>query len=110
MNELTERSCVPCEGGEEPLEDNDIENYMAQVPDWDWIEGGTDLIRRKFKFADFSEAMHFVNQVADIAENAGHHPDIYISYDVVRLELYTHAIGGLHENDFILAAKVDDLL
>lgn len=82
---------------------------LAAVPDWKLEENGTRLTRR-FEFEDFRKAMEFVNRVADVAEEQQHHPDIAIHWNKVDLMLWTHKIGGLHENDFILAAKVDQLL
>ena len=79
---------------------------MGQVPGWE-LDEGAKQISKQFKFRDFIGAVNFVNNVADIAESEGHHPDIKINYNKVLLELSTHAIGGLSENDFILAAKVD---
>lgn len=84
----------------------EAEEMALQVPGWELEENR--LIRR-FRFKDFREAMVFVNRVADLAESEGHHPDIYISWNRVRLELTTHAIKGLSENDFIIASKVNDL-
>lgn len=81
---------------------------MGEVSAW-VLDRDAKKISREFNFKDFKEAMHFVSHdVTDIAEEEGHHPDIYIFYNRVSLELYTHAIGGLSENDFILAAKIDD--
>ncbi len=82
--------------------------YLPQVPEWKPNADYT-AISREFKFADFRQAMAFINKVADLAEREGHHPDIYIFYNRVKLELSTHALGGLSENDFILAAKIDKL-
>lgn len=82
----------------------DIEKHLHEVPQWTQKE---NKIERVFKFSDFKEAMVFVNKVADIAEGEGHHPDIGISYNKVTIVLWTHAIGGLSLNDFILAAKID---
>jgi 4a-hydroxytetrahydrobiopterin dehydratase len=81
----------------------------ARVPAWSLAEAGTRL-QRRFEFRDFVEAMKFVNRVADIAEAEGHHPDIAIHWNKVDLTLWTHKIGGLHVNDFILAARIDRLL
>ncbi len=83
--------------------------YAAATPEWSLEEESTRLHRR-FEFEDFRAAMAFVNRVADLAESQGHHPDIGIHWNKVDLVLWTHAIGGLHENDFILAAKIDRLL
>ncbi|HVO29074.1 MAG TPA: 4a-hydroxytetrahydrobiopterin dehydratase [Candidatus Paceibacterota bacterium] len=108
MDELAKKKCVPCEGGALPLTQNIVAELSKQTPAWK-IDGNKK-ISREFKFKDFKEAMAFVNKVAEIAEAEEHHPDIYIFYNLVRLELSTHAIGGLSENDFILAAKSDVLL
>jgi 4a-hydroxytetrahydrobiopterin dehydratase len=89
-----------------PLED--AERLMEQVPSWELKPDEQKLLRR-FKFKDFREAMAFVNRIADLAEEEGHHPDIHISWNRVRLELTTHAIKGLSENDFIMAAKISDM-
>ena len=104
--DLTKQHCVPCEGGTAPLEGRDLELLLGSVSEWK-LEG--KKIAKEFKFKNFVEAMKFVNQVADIAEKEGHHPDMLISYSRVRCELTTHAIGGLSQNDFILAAKIDNL-
>lgn len=103
---LTEKKCVPCEGGTPPFTEKQAKEYLSQVKNWK-LTG--KKIMKGFEFEDFAEAMKFVNNVAEIAENEGHHPDIKIHYNHVELELWTHAIGGLSENDFILAAKVDEI-
>ncbi|MBI4360629.1 4a-hydroxytetrahydrobiopterin dehydratase [Candidatus Micrarchaeota archaeon] len=104
---LKDQFCVPCRGGIPPLPKEKAEFYLREVPNWK-LEG--NRIARTIKFKNFKDAMAFVNAVADIAEQQGHHPDIEIHWNEVRLELYTHKIGGLHENDFILAAKIDALM
>lgn len=107
---LTEQHCVPCEGGVPPLADAEIQKYLTEVGgNWDHVPSLVHKIKKEFKFKDFKEAMAFVNQVADLAEAEGHHPDIHISWNKVRLELFTHAIHGLSENEFILAAKIERL-
>jgi 4a-hydroxytetrahydrobiopterin dehydratase len=103
---LAEQKCVPCEGGVEPLSVEDAQKLLAQVPGWKLEKGA---IRKEYTFADFREAIAFVNKVADIAESEGHHPDIMIWYRIVTLVLTTHAIGGLSINDFVLASKIDTL-
>ena len=107
--DLTKQHCVPCEGGTAPLEGKDLELLVKSVHDWKLVDGNTisKKIVKDFKFKDFVEAMKFINKVAEIAEQEGHHPDMYISYNHVRFELTTHAINGLSQNDFILAAKID---
>lgn len=102
--DLTKKHCVPCETGEGKLEINKIKELMPLVHDW-FLVG--DQIKRDFKFKNFKEAIKFVDEVAKIAEDEGHHPDIYIFYNKVNLTLYTHAAKGLTENDFIMAAKIN---
>lgn len=106
--DLLSEKCVPCEAGTPPLTKQEAERYLADVPGWTLADDGT-RIWREFRFKDFREAMRFVNAVADIAESEGHHPDIYVFWNRVKLELSTHAIGGLSKNDFIVAAKVNQL-
>jgi 4a-hydroxytetrahydrobiopterin dehydratase len=107
MNDLLKKKCVPCEGkGIKPFSKAEAEDYLTQVVGWTMSEDAKH-IAKEFKFADFIGSVNFVNLVADIAEEEGHHPDIHIFYNKVRLELWTHAIGGLSENDFILAAKIN---
>ena len=103
--ELQKKHCVPCEGGEKPLSDADIRQYLEVVPNWKTTPG--PRLVRTLKFKDFKEAMEFVNRMAAIAEAEGHHPDFFVHWNEVRVELWTHATGGLHMNDFILAAKID---
>ena len=107
--ELAGKQCVPCRAGGVPLHREQAERYLEAVPAWSLSEDATRLTRR-FEFQDFVEAMEFVNRVARIAEAQGHHPDIAIHWNKVELVLWTHAIGGLHENDFVVAAKIDRLL
>jgi 4a-hydroxytetrahydrobiopterin dehydratase len=106
---LASKSCVPCRGGIPPLTPEEARRFHSGAPEWTLDEEARRLARR-FEFQDFRRAMEFVNRVADIAEDEGHHPDIAIHWNKVDLILWTHKIGGLHENDFILAAKVDRLL
>ncbi len=104
---LSSKHCVPCEGGIDPMTRADFEVYLEQVDKWRIIENDTKL-ERDFQFKDFVEAMKFVNKCAEIAEEEGHHPDIYIhGWNKVRITLWTHAIGGLSINDFIVATRVD---
>jgi 4a-hydroxytetrahydrobiopterin dehydratase len=103
------KSCVPCRGGIPPFTEAQARELLENTPDWSLQEKGTRLTRR-FEFEDFKKAIEFVNRVAEIAEAEGHHPDFAIHWNRVDLVLWTHKIGGLHENDFILAAKIDKLL
>jgi 4a-hydroxytetrahydrobiopterin dehydratase len=102
--DLLKKKCVPCEGGAEPLTPGEAVDYMAEVPGWALSPDGKK-ISREFKFKNFIGAINFVERVADVANEEDHHPDIHIHYNKVVLELWTHAIGGLSENDFIVAAK-----
>jgi len=105
---LAKRKCVPCEGGIPPLTLAEAEALMPQLKEWMLVDEAK-LLAKSFRFKDFKKTMQFVNKVADIAEEEGHHPDMTVTYGAVTVELMTHAIGGLSENDFILAAKIDEL-
>ncbi len=107
MTSLVQKKCIPCEGGVAPLTVAETHQYLSEVLGWELLDG--KKITRTFSFNDFAESMAFVNHVAALAESEGHHPDIAIHYNKVVIELYTHAINGLHENDFILAAKINAL-
>lgn len=121
MDNLLDKKCVPCEGGVPPLTSEEIQKYMPQLKEgWQVLEGnpplpvrqkangvGASKIKKEFKFKDFKETMEFVNKVADIANQEDHHPDMEVSYSKVVIILWTHAIHGLSENDFIVAAKID---
>lgn len=109
MSDLTKKVCVACEGGIPPLTLEQVREYLPQVVDWHVINDN-QKISRVFTFADFRQALDWVNKVGELAEREGHHPDIVINYNRVTLELWTHAIGGLSENDFILAAKIARLV
>ena len=104
-NDLSQKRCVPCEGGMLPLPEDKVQELIKQVPDWSLEEG---KVIRKFQFKNFREAIDFVNNVAEIAESENHHPNISIyGWNKVKLTFFTHAIRGLSENDFIMAAKVN---
>lgn len=109
MNKLFEKRCIPCEGGARPLLPEEVAGYMKEV-DSAWHVSDNAKITREFAFKDFKEALAFVNNVAALAEEERHHPDISIFYNKVHLDIWTHAVGGLSENDFILAAKIDRLV
>ena len=104
---LKAKRCKPCEGGTKPLGSGDVERYLAHLPGWE-ASGGA--IARRFGFKNFYETMAFVNAVAWIAHGEDHHPDLEVSYRGCLVRYTTHAVGGLSENDFICAAKVDALL
>jgi 4a-hydroxytetrahydrobiopterin dehydratase len=108
MNRLLQKHCIPCEKGSKPFGEKEINTYKGLLNLlWEIVEG--KKISHTFKFKNFKEAMKFVNQVADIADSEGHHPDLHIYYNRVKVVLTTHAIGGLSENDFILASKIEQL-
>lgn len=109
MENLTNKKCIPCETTVDPLKGDEIASYLKQV-DSNWKVVDEQRIERKFKFNDFKENMVFVNKVAEVAEADEHHPDFYISYAKLTITLFTHNIGGLSENDFIVAAKIDQLV
>ncbi len=104
--DLTKKHCAPCEGGARPFTKKEIEKYLNDVGAWQLRKGH---LWRTFTFEEFLPAMKFVNNVAKLAEQEGHHPDFHIHYNIVELEIWTHAVNGLTENDFILAAKIDRL-
>jgi 4a-hydroxytetrahydrobiopterin dehydratase len=107
MDDLKTKKCIPCEGGLDAMTREEFSKYLGQVKDWSVIDNDTK-IEREFTFKDFKEALAFVNAAGEIAEAEGHHPNIYIhSWNKVKMTVYTHAINGLSENDFILAAKID---
>ncbi len=109
MTELAARRCVPCRGDTPPLRAEEVQTMMQQVPGWTTDAAGK--LTRNIKLANFKEALALVNKIGDLAEREGHHPDLTIhSWNQVRIELYTHSIKGLSENDFILAAKINELL
>ncbi len=105
---LAEQRCIPCEGGIEPLTSDEARELLRDTPEWLLAEDAKS-ISREYAFKDFLAAMQYVGYVADLAEFEGHHPDMHISYNKLRLELTTHAINGLSNNDFILAAKINTL-
>ncbi len=104
--DLTQKKCIPCEAGTPPLEESKVNELLKEVPTWSLKNG---YLYKKFKFKNFVEAMKFVNSIAEIAKQEGHHPDFCVHYNKVEIELWTHAINGLSENDFIVAAKMDKL-
>jgi 4a-hydroxytetrahydrobiopterin dehydratase len=103
--ELEKRRCKPCEGGVPPLTEDEIMEYISVVRGW--IVRENKKITKEFNFVNFKHTMTFVNEIARLAEEEGHHPVMHVSYGSVKIELWTHAIDGLSENDFILAAKID---
>ncbi len=105
--DLLKKKCIPCEDKNlKPLNRADAQDFLDETPGWTLSED-IKKISKEFKFRDFIGAINFVERVADVAEMEGHHPDIHVHYNKVILELWTHSIGGLSENDFIVASKID---
>ncbi len=104
---LSRKECVPCKGGVPPLNGEELEQLKEQVEGWDVIE--EHHISKTYKFPNFVKALAFVNKVGDIAEEQGHHPDIFLTWGKVGIKTWTHKIDGLTESDFILAAKIDEI-
>ena len=107
-DDLSNKQCVPCEGGVPSLSRDEAEQLLTQTPNWELSDTATH-IRRNYVFPDFKSALVFVNRVGELAETEGHHPDIELGWGRVEIMLTTHAVRGLSENDFILAAKIDRL-
>ncbi|NLY73189.1 MAG: 4a-hydroxytetrahydrobiopterin dehydratase [Tissierellia bacterium] len=103
---LLEKKCIPCSIGDLPLNEGQLKDYLGQVKDWELKEG---KITKTFKFKDFKEALDFTNKVGQVAEDQGHHPVIELGWGFVKVSQWTSKIKGLHENDFIMAAKIDAL-
>ncbi|MBV8425242.1 MAG: 4a-hydroxytetrahydrobiopterin dehydratase [Candidatus Eremiobacteraeota bacterium] len=105
---LVQKTCTPCRGGVDPLTRDEAERFRTQAPEWTLLDDARK-IERTFKQKNFRESLAFVNAVGDLAESEGHHPDITFGWGYATISLYTHKIKGLHENDFIMAAKIDRL-
>lgn len=106
---LTQKKCQPCEGGVPKMTADEVAEQIIEHPGWEVTHDG-ERIARNWTVKNFMAGLTFFNQVAEIAENEGHHPDLHlVGYRNVTIEIWTHAIGGLSENDFILAAKIDQL-
>lgn len=106
--DLTKKKCVPCEGNTPPLTNDEITEYQKEIsPDWKVAD---NKISKEFLFVNYKHTMDFVRRVADLAEEEGHHPDMHVYYARVVIDLSTHAIKGLSENDFIMAAKIDRIM
>ena len=109
MNDLLEKKCVPCEGGVKAFDISEIHKYQKKVDGWDIIKDNKNIykLQKKFTFKNFMQSQLFVNEVGKISEEEGHHPDISFGWGYAIIDITTHAIEGLSENDFILAAKID---
>jgi len=106
---LASRKCEPCRGGISPIPREEAEGMLPEIPGWELEEGATK-IRKTFRFRDFAQAMEFARKVGDVAEEEGHHPDITVGWGYCAVVFQTHKIRALHQNDFIMAAKVNSLL
>jgi 4a-hydroxytetrahydrobiopterin dehydratase len=107
-SELARKTCIPCRGGVPPLSDHETEELLKQVNSWAVMEN--HHLVREFTFPDFVQALAAVNRVGALAEEQGHHPNLYLTWGHVRVEIWTHKIDGLTESDFILAAKIDEVV
>jgi 4a-hydroxytetrahydrobiopterin dehydratase len=105
---LAKGKCTPCQGGVEPLKGQAVEKLFQQLSEG-WQVKNAHHLEKEYKFKNFSRALEFVNKVGELAETQGHHPDIFLSWGKVKLTIWTHKIKGLHKNDFILAARADEL-
>ena len=109
MSDLLDKKCIPCEGGVVPFDISEIHKYQKKVDGWDVIKGKKNIffLEKKFIFKNFLESQKFINLVGEISEDEGHHPEILFGWGYAKISITTHAIEGLSENDFILAAKID---
>ena len=108
MTELSEQKCIPCTGNLPPATESEINTYKNQIPDWNLItENGELRLQRVYQFSSFKSALAFTNQIGEIAEAEQHHPALLTEWGKVTVTWWTHAINGLHQNDFVMAAKCD---
>ena len=112
MSELIKKKCKPCEGNIIPFDISEIHKYQKKIDGWDVLKDKKNVffLNKKFEFTDFIKSQNFVNKVSSISEEEGHHPDISFGWGYAEIKISTHAIEGLSENDFILAAKIDQLI
>ena len=112
MSDLLNKKCVPCEGGAFPFDIKEIHKYQKKVDGWDIVKNNANiyLLEKKFTFKNFLKSQNFINEVGKISEAEGHHPDIFFGWGYAKISITTHAIKGLSENDFILAAKIDQII
>ena len=111
MSDLANKKCIPCEGGIPAFDIKEIHKYLKKVDGWEVVEDKIDGFHliKNFKFDDFLQSQDFVNKVGDLAEKENHHPDISFGWGYCKIKIFTHAIKGLAESDFILAAKIDKI-
>ena len=105
---LNKKTCIPCQGGIPPLNSEEISKYLNDINE-NWINLINVKISRTFNFNNYLDALNFVNKIAYLSEDEGHHPHVHLNFKNVEVIIFTHKINGLHENDFILAAKCDDI-
>ena len=112
MNNLKDKKCAPCEGGVIPFDISEIHKYQKKVDGWDILQDTKKkfFLNKRFNFNNFTKSQEFINKVGKISEDEGHHPDISFGWGYAEIKITTHAIEGLSENDFILAAKIDQLV
>ena len=111
MSDLSKKKCVACDGSIPPFDTAEIHKYLKKVDGWD-VKSNDDksfYLIKNFKFKNFEESKNFVNKIGDVAENENHHPDIFFGWGYCKVKIFTHAIKGLAESDFILAAKIDKI-
>ena len=111
MTDLDKKNCIPCRGGIPPFDISEIHKYLKKIDGWDVKknENKSFFLEKNFKFKNFLESQKFINKVGDIAETESHHPDIIFGWGYATIKIFTHAIQGLHESDFVLAAKIDKI-
>ena len=111
MTDLHQKNCIPCRGGVSPFNISEIHKYLKKVDGWDIKKNKDEVyfLEKNFKFINFFESQKFINEVGKIAEVESHHPDITFGWGYARIQIFTHKIQGLVENDFILAAKIDNI-
>jgi len=112
MSDLSDKKCLPCEGGAIPFDISEIHKYQKKVDGWDIIKNNKNIyfLEKNFTFDNFQKSQNFVNEVGKISEEEGHHPDITFGWGYTKINITTHEIEGLSENDFILAAKIDQII
>ena len=112
MSELADKKCIPCEGNIPPFDTKEIHKYLKKVDGWS-VESDDKkafYLIKEFKFENFVDSQNFVSKVGNLAEEEGHHPDIWFGWGYAKIKIFTHAISGLHESDFVLAAKIDKII
>ena len=112
MSDLSKKKCVPCEGNIPPFDTKEIHKYLKKIDGWE-VKSNDDksfYLTKDFKFENFEESQKFVNKIGNIAEEENHHPDIHFGWGYCKVKIFTHAIKGLAESDFILAAKIDKII